>query len=516
MIDQLLSSNVYQALVNASSPSAINPYITASVITSGYVPYIGATSNLNLGTFSLTAGLGQFGAGTNSGRQVEIFQDSANVKIGSLVGTPTASAIYLNQASPSATNYVLMDDGSSVYLNGRTSNSIYISSAATNIVRFGPNFQIHTPTSVTSGSTTTFTWTKPNNTGQTASTNIPGFLFTTGSRQWATGAITTQEEVRITSPTYSFASASTITNAYTLFVNSPTAGTNATITNNYAAGFSGNVNIVTGELRIEKTTTQLRLAYNSSQYQTFTINSGGDMSITSPNTNSNISINTGLSIQNLSSDRKIYFSRTGGNNYSFEHDGGSFYLYNNTTGQLNLRSFNDGSLTIGGLSSNTHNIYGTTRINYSGSVYQSLSTNSGGDLSINSLNNNNSININSRLEVYNNNPGDDSKIKFTKTGAHIFAISQNASSLYFNKNSGIYYLFMNNDGTLGLGNTSTNININGYSTAGIYGGGSGVIYIGNATTTPTTNPSGGGLLYVEAGALKYRGSSGTVTTVAVA
>ncbi|HOK59952.1 MAG TPA: hypothetical protein PK432_03135, partial [Candidatus Dojkabacteria bacterium] len=104
MIDQLLSSNVYQALVNASSPSAINPYITASVITSGYVPYIGATSNLNLGTFSLTAGLGQFGAGTNSGRQVEIFQDSANVKIGSLVGTPTSSAIYLNQTTPSLTN----------------------------------------------------------------------------------------------------------------------------------------------------------------------------------------------------------------------------------------------------------------------------------------------------------------------------------------------------------------------------------------------------------------------------
>lgn len=252
MIDQLLSSNVYQALVNASSPSAINPYITASVITSGYVPYIGATSNLNLGTFSLTAGLGQFGAGTNSGRQVEIFQDSANVKIGSLVGTPTSSALYLNQATPSATNYVLMDDGSSVYLNGRTSNSIYISLAATNIVRFGSNFQIHTPISVTSGSTATFAWTKPNNTGQTASTNIPGFLFTTGSRQWATGDITAQEEIRITSPTYSFVGASTITNAYTLFVNAPTAGTNATITNNYGLGVSGNT-AVGGKLFVTST-----------------------------------------------------------------------------------------------------------------------------------------------------------------------------------------------------------------------------------------------------------------------
>jgi hypothetical protein len=42
----------------------------------------------------------------------------------------------------------------------------------------------------------------------------------------------------------------------------------------------------------------------------------------------------------------------------------------------------------------------------------------------------------------------------------------------------------------------------------------GVIGIGNAVTVPTGNPTGGGVLYVEAGALKYRGSSGTVTTIA--
>ncbi len=35
-------------------------------------------------------------------------------------------------------------------------------------------------------------------------------------------------------------------------------------------------------------------------------------------------------------------------------------------------------------------------------------------------------------------------------------------------------------------------------------------------TAPTSNPSGGGFLYAEAGALKWRGSSGTITTVAAA
>jgi len=47
------------------------------------------------------------------------------------------------------------------------------------------------------------------------------------------------------------------------------------------------------------------------------------------------------------------------------------------------------------------------------------------------------------------------------------------------------------------------------------GGTTGVISIGNATA-PASNPTGGGILYVEAGALKYRGSSGTVTTIAAA
>lgn len=53
----------------------------------------------------------------------------------------------------------------------------------------------------------------------------------------------------------------------------------------------------------------------------------------------------------------------------------------------------------------------------------------------------------------------------------------------------------------------------GIGTADQFGGGSRVIGIGNAVTVPASNPTGGGVLYVEAGALKYRGSSGTVTTL---
>lgn len=61
---------------------------------------------------------------------------------------------------------------------------------------------------------------------------------------------------------------------------------------------------------------------------------------------------------------------------------------------------------------------------------------------------------------------------------------------------------------------ATTFNTTLLASAGSYGSGSGVLFLGNATTAPTTNPTGGGILYVEAGALKFRGSSGTVTTIA--
>jgi hypothetical protein len=54
----------------------------------------------------------------------------------------------------------------------------------------------------------------------------------------------------------------------------------------------------------------------------------------------------------------------------------------------------------------------------------------------------------------------------------------------------------------------------GFRTTDQFGSGVGVMGIANAGTVPTTNPTGGGVLYVEGGALKYRGSSGTVTTIA--
>ncbi|MCY7277493.1 MAG: hypothetical protein LH702_28100 [Phormidesmis sp. CAN_BIN44] len=56
----------------------------------------------------------------------------------------------------------------------------------------------------------------------------------------------------------------------------------------------------------------------------------------------------------------------------------------------------------------------------------------------------------------------------------------------------------------------------GFWTTSQFGEGQGVIAITNASVAPSVNPADGGILYVEGGALKYRGSNGTVTTIASA
>ncbi len=81
-------------------------------------------------------------------------------------------------------------------------------------------------------------------------------------------------------------------------------------------------------------------------------------------------------------------------------------------------------------------------------------------------------------------------------------------------NSG--FLVMRGDGTATTMHTLLCNGNYGLGGASNYGGGVRVLALPNAGTVPSSNPTGGGVLYVEAGALKYRGSSGTVTVIAPA
>jgi len=205
---------------NATNPSG---YITSSALSS-YVPYTGATANVDLGTFKLV--------------------------------------------SP------LHESTSNLSLNA--TGSVLIKSYNAQLAAFATNSFTFTPILVTSGLTPTFTFTKPNNTNQTASASIAGWSFVGGTRQWATGNITAQNENIWGAVTYSFVGASTITNAYGNVFNAPIAGTNCTITNNWAAQFNGNVVIgSTGQLiEIKQTTNAPSYTQTGATSSVFTVKSG--------------------------------------------------------------------------------------------------------------------------------------------------------------------------------------------------------------------------------------------------
>ncbi len=67
---------------------------------------------------------------------------------------------------------------------------------------------------------------------------------------------------------------------------------------------------------------------------------------------------------------------------------------------------------------------------------------------------------------------------------------------------------------LGAATPRSNLIFGGVGASPAFGGGLGVFAITEAATVPSSNPIGGGLMYVSGGALVYRGPNGTVTTIA--
>jgi hypothetical protein len=156
-----------------------------------------------------------------------------------------ATAIGVTAANPTATIGLSAVDGSaSTFL--RSDGAPALSQA------IAPTWtapHIYSPAARTSGVSPYFTINAAADTGATASTEHIGISIAGATRQHAAGAITIQREIVIDPPTYSFASASKITDAATVAISgAPVAGTNATITNPYAFWVQGGVSVFAGSI----------------------------------------------------------------------------------------------------------------------------------------------------------------------------------------------------------------------------------------------------------------------------
>jgi hypothetical protein len=219
------------SLVFGTSPTFTTNITTPLINGTSGTLQIGTTDLVNIGNKT-----------TTSQRLVRIGQDTAWIDIGSQSGATARPAIYFNVTTPDTTNFIISSHQTTgdSYFNGKTSarflaNGNIVMSMFANYMTFAPSF-------ASSGAVTTFEFTVPNHTAQTASTNIPNFKVNGGIKSWSPGTTANQYWNYFTSPTASGAS-STLTNSFTLFVEAATVGT-ASITNNYAAGFNGTVNVI--------------------------------------------------------------------------------------------------------------------------------------------------------------------------------------------------------------------------------------------------------------------------------
>lgn len=213
------------ALVFGTSPSFTTGITTPLINGTSGTLQIGTTDLVNIGNKT-----------TTSQRLVRIGQGTAWMDLGNMPVSTSNPAIWFNTTTPSDSNYTLALVGSEVTLNTPNGGGIRLRHNNTSAGLINWNSWNPTPIAVTFGAYIPFEITIPTNTAQTLGTNIPNFKVTGSNKQWATGTVPLQYFNHLTANTVSAVGASTFTNVYGLFVEASTAGTNATITNNWGIG----------------------------------------------------------------------------------------------------------------------------------------------------------------------------------------------------------------------------------------------------------------------------------------
>ena len=194
---------------------------------------------LNVPNYTL-AGLGGTTLAAVNAQNLSVFAATTSSQLAGVISDETGSGALVFGTSPTFTTSIITPNVTGVSGNLTLTNAIQ-----------------------SSGAITQFTFTNVANTNQTATTNIPNFRITGANKQWATGTVANQYWNYLTANTASFVGASTITNSYGLFVEAATAGTNATITNNYAFGTNGNIAIQSATATVSSPIGSLTLYGNS-------------------------------------------------------------------------------------------------------------------------------------------------------------------------------------------------------------------------------------------------------------
>ncbi|TNM61551.1 hypothetical protein FHN55_17005 [Streptomyces sp. NP160] len=116
-----------------------------------------------------------------------------------------------------------------------------------------------------------------------------------------------------------------------------------------------------------------------------------------------------------------------------------------------------------------------------------------------------------------NTPGGKLEVRQTDDSLPGVVIQANSTTsadlLQFKNNSGALRTNINRTGDLVVRGQAYLQNLQVVGTSTDFGGGNGVIGLKNANTVPTTNPTGGVIVYSDAGVLKYRQPDGTVIDV---
>lgn len=127
------------------------PSVFGSAASGGSL-FIGSTSHatkgiVKIGTATSSINIGDGGFGSSALHIARFTKGTGTVDIGQ--ASSGQAAIWMNQNVPTNVNYILSDDAASVYLNGRTGNSIYMSIAGNNISRHTLTFnQFLNPTRI--------------------------------------------------------------------------------------------------------------------------------------------------------------------------------------------------------------------------------------------------------------------------------------------------------------------------------------------------------------------------------